>query len=51
MTSIRTVVPSLDWYATCRAVTAGTSPLPGGAAQVVDRGSRASNRSTTEDVV
>ena len=51
MTSIRTRVPSLDWYVTWRAVTAGTRTLPGAVAQVVTEESRASNRSTTEDVV
>ena len=51
MTSIRTAVPSLDRYVTCRAVTSGTWTLPGAAAQVVTEESRASNRSTTEDVV
>ena len=51
MTSIRTAVPSLDRYVTCRAVTSGTSTLPGASAQVVTEESRASNRSTTEDVV
>ena len=35
ITSIRTAVPSLDSYVTCRAVTAGTSTLPGAVAQVV----------------
>ena len=29
ITSIRTGVPSLDWYVTCRAVTAGTATAPG----------------------
>ena len=51
MTSIRTAVPSLDRYVTCRAVTSGTSTLPGAAAHVITEASRASNRSTTEDVV
>jgi hypothetical protein len=51
MTSIRTAVPSLDRYVTCRAVTSGTSTLPGAAAHVVTEASRASKRSTTEDVV
>src|SRR6516225_4821566 len=51
ITSIRTAVPSLDRYVTCRAVTSGTWTLPGASAQVVTEASRASNRSTTEDVV
>ena len=51
MTSIRTAVPSLDSYVTCRVVTAGTATLPGAVAQVVTVPSRASNRSTTDGVV
>ena len=51
ITSIRTAVPSLDRYVTCRAVTSGTSTRPGASAQVLTEASRASNRSTIEDVV
>ena len=37
MTSIRTAVPSLDEYVTCRVVTAGTETRPGAVAQVRHR--------------
>jgi hypothetical protein len=51
MTSIRTEVPSSDWYVTCRAVTAGTATDPGATAHVWTEKDRASNRSTSGGVV